>query len=126
MAEEALQYREAQEGGAAAAAATLPESHIFSNFRLGQGQLFWASPLSVAFVNLKPLVPGHVLVTPRRVVARMAGLSPEEEEDLWRSVRVVQSIVGGVHGAEDFDLGIQDGPVAGQSVPHVHVHVLPR
>ena len=107
-------------------ATRLPESHVFSNFRLDQGQLFWSSALSVAFVNLKPLVPGHVLVTPRRVVPRMAGLSQEEEEDLWRGVREVEKIVGSVHHAEDFDLGIQDGPIAGQSVPHVHVHVLPR
>ena len=45
-----------------------------------RSHLFYASPsgLSVAFVNLKPLVPGHVLVVPSRVVPRMAELSKED------------------------------------------------
>ena len=43
-----------------------------------------ASALSVAFVNLKPLVPGHVLVTPRRIVPRYDGLTREEALDLWQ------------------------------------------
>lgn len=49
-------------------------------FSLARPHIFYASPsgLSVAFVNLKPLVPGHVLVVPSRVVPRMAELSKED------------------------------------------------
>jgi len=150
MAAEARGYRGAQAGGAEAVAAALPAAHPFARVALPQGQLFWASALSVAFVNLKPLVPGHVLVTPRRVVPRYGGLTAEEAADLWEGVRCVQAIVGGVRGAvafdvgmqvripevipavisflviSAFDVGMQDGPIAGQSVPHVHVHVLPK
>jgi diadenosine tetraphosphate (Ap4A) HIT family hydrolase len=45
--------------------------------------VFATSPLSFAFVNLKPVVPGHVLVSPKRVVPRFADLSEEEVADLW-------------------------------------------
>jgi diadenosine tetraphosphate (Ap4A) HIT family hydrolase len=86
---------------------------------------FYQSPLTRAFVNLKPLVPGHVLVTPRRVVPRLQDLTTEEAMDLWRSVRLVQSLIQRVYGAPGAHLGIQDGRDAGQSVPHVHVHILP-
>ena len=100
-------------------------------------------------MNLKPLVPGHVLVVPRRVVPRYEGLTAEEGLDLWAGVLAVQGILtkalllqqqeqeqeqeqeqqgggGGGGGGVEFDIGMQDGPIAGQSVPHVHVHILPK
>jgi hypothetical protein len=85
------------------------------------------SELSIAFVNLKPLVPGHVLVVPRRVVPRYAGLTPEEAADLWQGVLAVRTIVAKQQQDLElgFTIGMQDGPIAGQSVPHVHVHILP-
>ena len=123
------------DAAAAAAAATasiiggqpLPaEPFQFGRFQLDPSQLFYASLLSVAIVNLKPLCPGHVLVVPKRNVPRMVDLSDEERRDLWRAVREVQAIVMGVHGAEACKVGVQDGEASGQSVPHVHVHVLPQ
>jgi diadenosine tetraphosphate (Ap4A) HIT family hydrolase len=129
MAEEAMSYRDlgAQgQGDGGAAATPLPATHTFARFTIPQGQLFFATALSVAFVNLKPLVPGHVLVTPRRVVPRYDGLTPEEATDLWRAVLEVEDVLSQVTGACDFDIGMQDGELAGMSVPHVHVHILPK
>ena len=104
-----------------------------ADFRFGPhvipaGALFFASPdqRTVAFVNLKPLLPGHVLVSPARCVQQLHELSVAEVADLWRSVRVVQRIVEDAHGATGAEIGVQDGKLAGQTVPHVHVHILPR
>ncbi len=85
------------------------------------------SELCIAFVNLKPLVPGHVLVVPRRPVPRYASLTADEAADLWRGVLAVRTIVAKQQQNTDleFTIGMQDGPIAGQSVPHVHVHILP-
>jgi len=106
----------------------LPTQEVaFGKFRLKPSQVFFVSTsgLSLATVNLKPLVPGHVLVVSRRVVPTIAELTPEEMQDLWRTVREVQGLVQASHGASSSTLGMQDGRDAGQSVPHVHVHILP-
>jgi bis(5'-adenosyl)-triphosphatase len=81
---------------------------------------------SLATVNLKPLLPGHVLVIPKRAAATLKELSLDELADLWATVRCVQRIVKGKLGMLASELGIQDGRDAGQSVPHVHIHVIPR
>ena len=79
-----------------------------------------------AFVNLKPVVPGHVLVSPRRCSPRLAGLSPAEVTDLFSLAARVGAAVEPHYRASSLTLAVQDGPAAGQTVPHVHVHVLPR
>lgn len=98
----------------------------FGKFLIAPSHVFYRSTLSVAFVNLRPIVPGHVLIVPQRVVARMESLSNEEYIDLWQSVREVQGMLKNHYKATGFNVAVQDGSAAGQSVPHVHVHILPR
>jgi bis(5'-adenosyl)-triphosphatase len=77
-------------------------------------------------VNLKPLLPGHVLVSPRRSVPRFNDLSAAEVQDLFLTVQRVSRMVERVFGASALNIAIQDGVDAGQSVPHVHAHIIPR
>jgi len=106
----------------------LPESQLFSRFSIPTSQIFYSSPsnLTVALVNLRPLCPGHVLVVSKRVVPRIQDLTHEEYHDLWQTVKLVQAVVQECIGADSATIGLQDGPDAGQSVPHCHVHILPR
>lgn len=87
-------------------------------------QVFYKSHLSCALVNLKPLVPGHVLVIPQRVVPRFKDLTPEEVQDLFLSTQEVGKVIESQYEAAALNIAIQDGERAGQSVPHVHVHVM--
>ena len=98
----------------------------FSKILLDSREIFYKSAKCIAFVNIKPLVPGHVLVVPQRRVARFNDLSEEEAIDLILSVQRVSRIIEKVYEATSLSLAIQDGPEAGQSVPHVHFHILPR
>ena len=129
MAEEATLYRaNARALGLEVAPLDDAADFSFGPHVISAETLFFASPerRTVAFVNLKPLLPGHVLVSPARCVQQLHELSADEVADLWRSVRTVQRIVEDAHGATGADIGVQDGKIAGQSVPHVHVHILPR
>ena len=77
-------------------------------------------------MNLKPLLPGHVLVSPRRIVPRFNDLSSAEVQDLFLTVQRVSRMVERVFSASSLNIAIQDGIDAGQSVPHVHAHIIPR
>ncbi|KAJ6551711.1 diadenosine hydrolase [Mycena capillaripes] len=89
-------------------------------------QAFYRSSLSYAIVNLKPIVPGHVLVLPTRHVPRLADLSELELANLMRTVQQVGSVIERAYGADGLTVACQDGKAAGQTVPHVHFHLLPR
>eukprot|EP00842_Homolaphlyctis_polyrhiza_P001459 jgi/Hompol1/2313/HPOL_001972-RA len=89
-------------------------------------EIFYASKLSLGLVNLKPIVPGHVMVISRRVVQRFKDLTSDEVSDLFLSAHEIAKVIEKQYAAESMSITIQDGPFAGQSVPHVHVHVIPR
>ncbi|TFK41950.1 diadenosine 5',5'''-P1,P4-tetraphosphate asymmetrical hydrolase [Crucibulum laeve] len=89
-------------------------------------QTFYRSSLSYAIVNLKPIVPGHVLVIPTRPVPRLTDLDDTELSSLMRSIRRVGKVLERAYGAEGLTIACQDGKAAGQTVPHVHFHLLPR
>ncbi|KAK0554489.1 hypothetical protein OC846_001275 [Tilletia horrida] len=98
----------------------------FANFDV-TSQTFYTSTYANAIVNLKPLVPGHVLVIPPRPTAkRFLDLSAEEVGGLFQGVRDVSRAIEKAYGAEALTISVQDGLLAGQTVPHVHVHILPR
>lgn len=93
---------------------------------VNSSQVFHLTRLSFAIVNLKPLLPGHVLVSPRRTVPRFNDLSAAEVQDLFLTVQRVSRMVERVFAASSLNIAIQDGVDAGQSVPHVHAHIIPR
>jgi len=98
----------------------------FGPHRISASQIFFETPLSIALVNIKPVLPGHVLVISRRRCRRFTSLSAAEAADLWLTAQRVGAALERHLGGTSLTLAIQDGPDAGQSVAHVHVHVLPR
>ncbi|KAF8963910.1 diadenosine tetraphosphate asymmetrical hydrolase [Flammula alnicola] len=98
---------------------------LFSTFEV-TSQAFYRASKSYAIVNLKPIVPGHVLVIPSRPVPRLADLDDKELACLMQSVKRVGSVIEKVYGGDGLTIACQDGKAAGQTVPHVHFHLLPR
>uniref|UniRef100_I1R3I9 HIT domain-containing protein n=1 Tax=Oryza glaberrima TaxID=4538 RepID=I1R3I9_ORYGL len=98
----------------------------FGPHEIAERQVFRTSPLSFAIVNLRPTRPVHVLICPKSLVKRFADLSPDETRDLWIMAKDIGVRVEQYQRASSLTFTIQDGPHSGQTVPHVHVHIVPR
>lgn len=78
----------------------------------------------VAFLDHRPLFPGHCLVIPREHVATIGDLPTALTAPLWDAVRVLARAVEGALGADGSFVAVNNR--VSQSVPHLHVHVVPR
>jgi diadenosine tetraphosphate (Ap4A) HIT family hydrolase len=81
---------------------------------------------AVAFPDGYPLSEGHTLVVPRRHVSSVYDLAPDEQADVWALAARVRAALAKVHRPAGFNVGLNDGAAAGQTIAHAHVHVIPR
>lgn len=81
---------------------------------------------TLAFLDINPLAPGHTLVIPRAHATLLEELPPEEATALFRTVHRLAGPVREAVGAPASTIAVQDGAAAGQEIPHVHVHLVPR
>jgi hypothetical protein len=95
----------------------LPTPLMFGPYEIDESQVFYSSRSSMALVNLKPLVPGHIIVLPQRVAVRFQDLRPEEATDLFLSVHEIAPRLEAHYGGQALTISIQDGAAAGQTVP---------
>lgn len=79
---------------------------------------------SVSFLDVFPLAAGHVLVIPKNHHRKIQDVSVEENADLFSLVREMVSNVDKITGSTL--IAIHNGKDAGQEIPHVHVHLVPR
>jgi len=84
------------------------------------------SEFAVAFPDAFPVAEGHTLVVPKRHVAGLFDLPEEEQAAVWRLVAQVRASLLADLRPDGFTVGVNDGPAAGQTVMHAHVHVIPR
>ncbi len=79
-----------------------------------------------AFLDANPLAPGHTLVIPKVHAQHVGDLDADLASDLFAAVTELTPRVQDAVDADAANVGINDGEAAGQEVPHVHVHVIPR
>ena len=84
------------------------------------------APGIVAFLDVSPLADGHVLVVPEAHVARVEDLAEDAAAALFRAVTRLAGPVRSAVGAAGSTIGVNNGEATGQTVPHVHVHIVPR
>ncbi|KAL3686145.1 hypothetical protein R1sor_004167 [Riccia sorocarpa] len=87
------------------------ETYTFGQWTIDAREVFLVTEHCYCFVNLRPVVPD---------------LTAEEVTDLWLTAQRVGQKLEPFFKGSSLTLAIQDGPEAGQTVPHVHVHILPR
>ena len=89
-------------------------------------EIIASSALSFAFFDGFPVSPGHALIIPKRHVASFFDLSKEEQQDLLNLADWVKRIVEERYHPDGYNIGINVGEAAGQSIFHVHMHLIPR
>jgi histidine triad (HIT) family protein len=99
--------------------------------RIGAGEspasVVYADERVLAFMDIQPVNPGHVLVVPRQHVASVRDLDLELGAQVWQvAMRVARALPRASVRMEGLNLFLADGAAAGQDVFHVHVHVIPR
>ena len=80
----------------------------------------------IAVRDAFPISPGHTLIIPRRHVGSFFEISAGERTYLLTLLDKAKAVVEQEFKPDGFNIGINDGPAAGQTVPHLHIHLIPR
>lgn len=78
----------------------------------------------VAFHDIAPQAPTHVLIVPRKPIPRVAEATPEDQAVLGHLLLVAGRLARQLGLARGFRVVINNGPDGGETVPHLHVHLL--
>ncbi|MCL5009511.1 MAG: HIT family protein [Candidatus Parvarchaeota archaeon] len=87
---------------------------------------FYEDDLFMAIYNIRPVTRGHSLVIPKRHVNGLLSLDEEEKKNIMSFIRKTVFIALKFADAYQFDVTLQEGKDAGQSINHLHFHVIPR
>lgn len=88
--------------------------------------VFYETPDFMALYNFAPILPGHSLVIPRKHHTGLLTLSDTEFADFFITARNALLILMKVFHTPAFDWSIQEKPEAGQTIEHLHLHIVPR
>ena len=101
---------------------------IFDRIIAGQipASFVWQDVVCVAFMDIRPISRGHVLVVPRQSVATLEELEAATLAHLWHTAVRIAGAQRRALGSAAQHFLVNDGREASQSVPHVHLHVIPR
>jgi superfamily II DNA or RNA helicase/HKD family nuclease/diadenosine tetraphosphate (Ap4A) HIT family hydrolase len=89
-------------------------------------RVFYRGERVVGFWDAFPVSPGHALLTPRRHVSDWSDATPEEQTELVLAIDNVRRAIERDHRPEGYNVGMNLGRAAGQTVFHLHIHVIPR
>lgn len=91
------------------------------------GSIIYEDSNSLAILTLRPMNRGHSLVMPKKHVVSLSGLSEQMGGHLFKiAMRIAGALRSSDIKCDGVNLWLADGPIAGQEVFHVHLHVLPR
>lgn len=98
---------------------------IFGRIARGEAhaRIVFEDEWALAFQDVNPQAPTHLLVIPRKPIERLASAQPDDAELLGHLLLVARQVAADA-GLDDYRLVVNNGPGAGQTVFHLHVHVL--
>ena len=92
-----------------------------------EGLVVHRGELAYVVMNLYPYSPGHLLICPYRHVSDYTEITEEERDEIGRLTATAMTVIRQVSGPAGFNLGINQGEVAGAGIAaHLHQHIVPR
>lgn len=88
--------------------------------------LVYESDLTFISQDRYPVSPGHTLIVPKRHVPNYFDCTKHEVTELWDSVNLAKEMIEKNYKPDSYNIGINVSKAAGQSVPHTHIHLIPR
>jgi histidine triad (HIT) family protein len=89
-----------------------------------EAEVVWQDDLSIAFLDIRPVFPGHTLLVPKEHYATLTDLPTASLEPFFRTSQILVRAVESAMGAEGTFVAMNNK--VSQSVPHLHLHVVPR
>ncbi len=80
----------------------------------------------MAVLNHSPILPGHLLIIPEQHIESLHALAEEQIGRFFTFARAITGFITQLHNADAYDWSLQEGEAAGQSVSHLHLHIIPR
>ncbi|MBN8605241.1 MAG: DEAD/DEAH box helicase family protein, partial [Planctomycetes bacterium] len=93
---------------------------------LPSSRIVFGNSLVVALWDGFPVSPGHLLIVPKRHVATWFEAHEEEQREIWQAIEKGKEAICQLYQPDGFNIGINVGEAAGQTVPHLHLHIIPR
>ena len=87
-------------------------------------KIIWEDEDAIAFHDVDPQAPVHVLIVPKRAVSRLADATDDDAALLGKLLLVARNVAKELELSSGYRVVINSGPDAGESVPHLHVHLL--
>jgi diadenosine tetraphosphate (Ap4A) HIT family hydrolase len=93
---------------------------------LPKERIILSNSLGIVIRDGYPISPGHTLVIPKRHIGSFFELEPEERDSLFSLLEESKRRLDKEFQPDGYNIGINDGQSAGQTVPHLHIHLIPR
>jgi bis(5'-adenosyl)-triphosphatase len=91
-----------------------------------KNQIFYKDKNFYGLYNIKPILLGHSLLISKRHIEHLFDLNGEESKLLLPTLKKITKALLNAYEANSFDLSLQEGKPAGQMIPHLHIHIIPR
>lgn len=93
---------------------------------LDRSRIVYETDLAYSIRDGYPISPGHTLILPKKHRASFFDLNTQEQNEIMDVIRLMRQKLIAEYHPDGFNLGINDGPAAGQTVMHLHIHLVPR
>jgi histidine triad (HIT) family protein len=92
----------------------------------GEAEILFENEMVMAFLDIRPVNYGHTLVVPKKHFNNFLELTPEYLQELSKVTQLLSGAISRVLNADGFNVIINNGAAAGQTVYHFHFHIIPR